>query len=190
MKIKKYIPKEKNSILKNKKTYTYLIGLGIILLMISSALTYYADNENEEIEYNNYLFFTDGSGSWLTNYEGQQLQFQYNPKELEDIQFDQFSFTPITYLILNEPYNLNQFEIKRIISLMRFKGINPQLACKSETKCNNDELPVINCNDNTLVLEFKSSENNTLTKENNCIIVNHNNNRIIEKLSFKILGII
>ena len=190
MKIKKYIPKEKNSILKNKKTYTYLIGLGIILLMISSALTDYADNENEEIEYNNYLFFTDGSGSWLTNYEGQQLQFQYNPKELEDIQFDQFSFTPRTYLILNDPYNLNQFEIKRITSLMRFKCINPQLACKSETECDNNELPIINCNDDTLVLEFKSSENNTLTKENNCIIVNHNNNRIIEKLSFKILGII
>ncbi len=184
MKVKEYTPKQKQSIFKSKKFYTYLIGLGIILLMVSSALTYYAKDDNEEIEYNGHLFFNDGR-SWFTNYEGQRLTFLYLPEELEGIEVEDFSLTPKSYLISDEN---SQSEIQRLSAFLRFKGINLQLACESED-CIDDELPIVDCNSDSSVIKLKTSESNSIIKDNSCIIINYNNSKVFERFIFKVLGI-
>ena len=188
MKIKQYTPQSKLLWYKNKKLLTSFIGIMIIILMISSALTFFSEDNTEEQEYNDYVFINN-NGIWLTTYENQRLTFEYSPKELEYFLLQNFDITPITYLVLNKPYDINQYEVQRLTAFLRLKGVNVQFACLPNQECQDDTLLVASCEGEYLVMNLKQAQENSVVKENNCITLNHGDNRVIDRISYKILGI-
>ena len=68
----------------NKKYLVLGLGLLMILLMIGSAFFSF-EGEEEGFNYNGYYFYKTGN-IWNTNYNGQVMQLEYNPRDVENIQ--------------------------------------------------------------------------------------------------------
>ena len=183
---------KKEGILKNKGFW----GLIIIFLMLGSVLSlsffYKGDDQmTDKVEYNGYVFVNNGNG-WTTNFQGQEVAFEYLPKDLEDIQVEKpnliISGSQYSIGFIPGEYSEESYEVLRLKSLLVLKGINAFPGCLKEENCGN--LPLVKCNDNTIILK---SGNETKGYYDNCYIIEGDNEgmlKAINKFIYLAYGII
>ena len=176
----------------NKKNW--FIGLSIAFVMISSALALWkGEDSNTNYKYGTYEFIKTEQG-WITLFEGKYINFDYGPKELENLTV---SANPIVsnkvylaYNPLDKDTNIN-YVLQKLYDTMVLLKIRPILACYQEKNC--PDIPVVDCKrEDTIFKIIKANETN-IYKEDNCLVIQGDVselNRAVDKLSLILLGII
>ena len=176
---------------KNKKSIL-ILGIGIILLMIGSVLTFFTNPDTEnQLNYNGHNFFLSSTG-WTTMIGNQQVSFEQSPQDLENIPIESFHLPDKKiYLAFNpEETTENSYEIQRLRSFLFFTGITTNPACIQEKGCS--DLPLVHCTDTNTLLYLHYGNESKISTQDNCIILeteNSNPSKTINRFIYKILGI-
>ena len=182
---------KKESILKNKKLLVYILGFGIIMLMIGSVLSLWVfkeegNTETTAYEYNGYKFLKSNNG-YILNINNKNIAFNYLPNELEDIEAESFNFANNKYYILFDPAELTEssYELNKINIILNYLGILGIPACVKDEGCSN--IPIKDCSADAIYL--KKGDNN-IYNQDKCIILSYNNGgKIIDLFFYKALGV-
>ncbi len=145
----------RSNFLKNKAFW----GLLIIILMFGSVISFsffYRDTDEQggnKAEYRGYIFVNNGEG-WVTEFNGQQVAFEYNPREVEDINMEKFGFGFTEGNIAFDPgeFKSNSYEIGRLRALLSLKGISVFPACIKEEGC--EDIPIVKCEERIIFLKL------------------------------------
>jgi hypothetical protein len=185
---------------KKKKNYAGIfISVFIVLILISSILGYiFGDQQNTTVRYNNQKFVLTNNG-WRTNINGDVLYFSMVPNDLEDIEFPEIPNLQ-NVLEIDTTYDFDSeykediaksiFELSQVLSK---KGIYVLQGFTTNTSF---DLPIITCEDSTQfvpIVYYKSSNQTKIYLNNNCIIIEGNNQNsfipLTDRLAYQILGI-
>ncbi|MBS3159262.1 hypothetical protein J4436_00575 [Candidatus Woesearchaeota archaeon] len=146
----------------NKKYLVLGLGLLMILLMIGSAFFSF-EGEEEGFNYNGYYFYKTGN-IWNTNYNGQVMQLEYNPRDVENIQNFQVLNGKAVYFFYESENDAINF-LKTVFQFGGFTFVPEKIEdCKTETSVNliyveyNEEIkePIISKRDNCILLSGDS----------------------------------
>lgn len=176
----------------NKKNW--FIGLAIAFVMVSSALALWkGEDPNTNYKYGAYEFIKTERG-WTTLFDGNYINFDYGPKELENLTI---SINPVVgnkvylaYNPLDKDTNMN-YVLQKLYETMVLLKIRPILACYQEKNC--PDIPIINCKGEDTVFKIIKSNETNIYKEDSCLVIEGNIselNRVANKLSLILLGII
>ncbi len=175
-----------------KKNKTLLIlGIGIILLMIGSVLTFFTNSEDQNsLDYNGHSFFLTPTG-WNTKINGQDATFEQSPKELESIPAVNFQLPQSKiYLAFNPNETTSEsYEIQRLKSFLFFMGKTPVPACIQEEGCS--DLPLVKCTDEKQIILLTYGTESKITQDHNCIVLTTDVDptRVLNRFIYKLLGI-
>ena len=179
---------------KNPRVLTITVGVLIMVIMITSVLTYslFSSEKTEELEYKGLLFHKINN-VWVVSVGGARYAFQYSPKEIED-QFGQIPFTYSTEknYVAFDPSQLDEgsVEVASVATLLDNLQAPVVKACmKGSKNCKN--LEKVNCKNKNKVFVVNMSSSDTITVSNNCLIFNMqgNQNKALNYLMYKIIGI-
>jgi len=178
----------------NKKV---IISIFIIVVMVLSVLGFMLGNNedstitNNGLNYNNFKFARINE-KYILDKNGKQYYFDYFPDELQNITVPSFTITSPKYYFIFTPgekdINMEYSMQKLQYSLSQF-NIMIVLACDSEENC--PDIPIKDCNDYSFY--FKRSENNTISFDENCIILEGDNqflSQAVDKINYKLLGVL
>lgn len=176
----------------NKKKW--FIGLAITCVMVSSALALWkGEDPNTNYKYGIYEFIKTERG-WVTLFDGNYINFDYGPKELENltilIEPSVGNKVYLAYDPLDKDTNMN-YVLQRLYETMTLLKIRPILACYQEKNC--PDIPVVGCNGESTVFKIIKSNETNIYKEDNCLVIQGDIselNRAANKLSLILLGII
>ena len=190
---------EKPGIFKNRRKLSLLIVGAVVFLMIISVVSYsftgsdnQQQNQENTIDYNGHKF-TNVNGNWITSISGQQISFQNNPKELENItiQIGLYLLKEKVYIAFNpKEMDKEDYELQTLKSLVQTQRQNVQLACITEEDCG--DMPIVNCNNQNSIIYLKQSTETKGYTEASCIILEapeKEQNRIIERFYYKLIGV-
>jgi hypothetical protein len=136
------------------KKSNLILAVFILLIMVSSVIGFIyspkdQNNPNQNsIDYKGFKFQITNDNRFITNFNGNNIIFDYNPNELKDINVPNFQLTKDkVYLIFNpdERDNNLDYAISKIAYNLQFKNIRGILACSTEKNCPN-EIPIKDCN--------------------------------------------
>jgi len=176
---------------KNKRILTSFFGIFIISIMVFSVLNVYQSRDKtKEIEYNGYKFY-ENNGYWVTNINGQQLTFRYNPLELSNISLLNYNVYDKIYLSYNpKHFDEERFVLGESLSLFKYVNIKPILSCYEEKDC--PDIPLVDCdNYNSILLKYNENKTNIYI-ENKCLILEGSTEEQIKyvyKITYNLLGI-
>lgn len=178
------------SILKNKKLLVYMMGIGIISIMVGSVLSLwiYKDEPAEAnyYEYNGYKFLRSGNG-YILNFKNQNIAFNYLPADLEDIETESFNLIVNKYYIIFEPLEMdeNSYEVNKVKAILNYMNILGIPACSGEDGCGN--IPVKDCSIDSIYLK-KGEEK--IYKGDRCIVLSYYDSaKIIDLFFYRVLGV-
>lgn len=185
---------------KNKdKRNQLILGIFLIIIMVSSTLGYALlgrseDTGSSKIEYNGIEFKQDNSGYWYSDIQGYEFITQYNPEELENIEF-------ISSLNVNNYQNqplyfvgdIGQGSSEIIRNLAERFVLRIQEACINNESCEQD-LPIKDCSTENIIIinEISEEEVENIYQEENCIFINSssvNQTRYADKFLFNLMRI-
>lgn len=182
-----------------KKWGIILITVFIAFSMILSIFAIVLDNQGSQIKYNNYKFTPTNEG-YKVKIDNKWFTFQYYPGQLENIYVDDTIKNDLknnmAYVILFNP--LENSEYLQYIDFARFdfdSKIDTQVYFAITNESDKYLLPVLSCNNATAenpFLFFNIDDNTSITKNNNCIILNAKGTDIIaleERIVYIILGV-
>lgn len=182
----------------DSKRNQLILGIFLIIIMLFSTLGYALlgrtdKTEKNKIEYNGIEFIQDNSGYWYSTIQGYEFITQYNPKEIEDIQF--FGFSDINNYANKPLYfvgDLGEPSSEIIRNLANRFVLRIQEACLDEG-CESD-LPIKNCSkDNVIVInEVLENDVENMYQEGGCVFITAgfaNQTRYADKFLFDLLGI-
>lgn len=181
---KKEVKEKRESIWKNKKFLTSILGLFLIAIMIGSGLSMWGEDSETKTEYNGYKFTQTESG-WMTYKDNQQIVILSSPDDVKnytttDIQLeDLYKYSKI-YLVIN-PEERSQLELP----VYEFFN-NVYLAKNIVQACPEDhelcaKMPLKDCKDatsDTGVIKFKISDTTKVSFVNNCLVIQGKENEI------------
>lgn len=169
-----------------------LLPLLICFIIITSILGYMSSSDSEKIKYKEYKFNKVNNG-WLTYINDNKILLVNNPNELEDynikVSLNELNSAQKIYLSISP---------KDKLFLSNLQNIIPYLTQRVITSCYEDneycvELPLKNCNDSSIeikVILIKKSENSKFYYEDNCLVIQGNQEEItkmIDKLTLELL---
>jgi len=182
-----------------------MISLFIIAVMVLSTAGFIlmesASNTSDSTHYKGFSFQRQGN-YWLVNIGSQEIEFDYNPYDIESINIskdiiDLLSNTPEidTTYDFNGSYKqgaaLAQY---RMNQNLKAKNIYVRVGAAEENIYN---LSIITCKDSTPnipVVFFKESNETKVYKEGSCIIAEANSDidfiRVGNRLAYSILGVV
>ncbi len=181
---------KKESVLKSKKLLVYILGLGIILLMVGSVLSLWVFKEEQNtetttFEYNGYKFINSNNG-YILNINNKNIAFNYLPNELEDINIEGFNFVNNKYYILFDSAELNEgsYEVSKIKAILNYFGVSGVPACIKEEGCT--DIPIKDCSTDAIYLK---KGDNKIYNQDKCIVLSYDNSgKIIDLFFYKALG--
>lgn len=188
----------KDRLFTKKNTGLFIVG-GLVLLMIFSIFAVSLDNgntntNNNKIEYNGYEL-TQNNGLWRVNINGANYDFEYSPKDVENIasmELSSMSLGNKIYITFNpDEFNENSQELLRLKQFFYSRGISVSLACIKEQSCS--DLPIVNCNSYDNTFYFKNGNETKIYKDNKCFILESKLGEepiIINRFIYGVLGII
>ena len=183
---------KKEPILKNKKLLVYILGFGIIMLMVGSVLSLWVFKEEQNTEtttyeYNGYKF-VDSNNGYIININNKNIAFNYLPNELEDIEAEGFNFVNNKYYILFDPAELNEgsYEVTKIKAILNYFSILGVPACVKDEGCSN--IPIKDCSADAIYLKKESDK---IYNQDKCIVLSYDNSgKIIDLFFYKALGVV
>tara|TARA_Y100000310_G_scaffold17319_1_gene17199 strand:+ start:191 stop:757 length:567 start_codon:yes stop_codon:yes gene_type:complete len=176
---------------KQRKNLFFPIFIAIIL--VSSILGFiWKDQGSTDIkEYNGYKFTKTEKG-WVTQIGEKQVFFDYYPAEIEDIVFPSLSRDVSKIYIAFNPEQKDTnigYILQKTSDSLSNAGIKPVFACiKDSPEC--PDIPIINCENNDLVIQILKADEAKIFKQDNCIILEGNSaylNKAIDKLKLNLL---
>lgn len=178
--------------MKNKKV---VISIFIITVMVLSVIGFMLGNNEEQntntLKYNDFEF-TKINDKFVLEKDNKQFYFDYFPDELQNITIPSFTIVSPKYYFIFTPgekdINMEYSMQKLQYSLSQF-NIMTVLACDFEENC--PDIPIKNCTDYSFY--FKKSENNTIFFDENCIILEGDNqflSQAVDKINYKLLGVL
>jgi len=170
---------------KKEKRNQIIIAILLSFLMIGSMAGIMLNQQNTNKKYNNYKFRSTDQG-YLTKVEGKEFYFNYLPQEIEEFKINksfckklqnseaiQILFEPetqsamfIDYIRLNFQQNLNQIIITKITNESTKYNAYDVASCDNAT----ERMPMI---------FFKETDNQSITIDNNCLIVESKQNNFL-----------
>lgn len=201
MKKKKFSKKEINSNfpLTQNKSFKFnkkslilaLIGIGIISIMVGSALNLWGGSENTK-KYKNYKFVKSDelNGGWSSYINGNYYSFDYLPQEVENLTNINYDFNLNNIYILYDPSdNETGSLVYGVKELFNEFGKIAFPACIKEKGCG--DLPVYTCSEVNGVYLISSSENKLYIKDK-CLVIDGDYDfylKSINYLRYKMLGV-
>jgi hypothetical protein len=187
--------------MRKKRDYKKAMGWFIIVVMVLSVAGIIGSGlggggsspELEYRDYNGYRIYESGLQSQV-DISGRSYTFQYPPWLLEEINLPINVLTWLSkekiYLGYNPEDNVTfDGQIQLFGSILYINNILPQQACTQDRGCG--DIPIINCENDGVI--FLSSTENVITKDNNCLILQADNQeiqRFTERLMYGFLGVI
>ena len=183
---------------KKKKRNHIAIGAILAVLMVLSTAgfafinTNFSGNSggNNKENYNGFEFVLENNGLWGINSQGNKFFFRYSPKEVETINVPYINlgnyYGKILYFVSDD----SRVE-REIASVLQFYALRIQYACIEGKKCENEELPVKNCDENVIVID--ESNDTKISTDNNCVFITGKSSdkiKAADAFLYKLLGII
>ncbi|MAG20179.1 hypothetical protein CL618_01980 [archaeon] len=174
-----------------------IISLFIIFLMISSVLGFISVQSSsvKTIKYKD-LKFKNIDDRWVTIISNQQVSLKYSPESLPNnptiITLNDLNSAQKIYITNNPQENTQEAQSEFLGNLIPF--ISPSLvqAC-SEDIPSCSEKPLKTCQDATSsvkIIQFKQSDNIIVNYQDNCLLIQGNNQDLIKKLDKLVLYIL
>ncbi len=160
---------------KNKKFFTILMGLFLIMLMALGAVNVGMNNDDDKVEYNG-LEFVETDGGWRANLEDEsEIYLIFNPGELEIEEEFSVSFSSLLnsekVYFSYDPSKESQYAMYDLSRNFNFNKI--VYSCYEDSDlCT--EMPLKTCDDASLdvgVVIFKVGEENKVSFEDNCLSI-------------------
>lgn len=173
-----------------------IFGLFIIVIMVASTLGYTlgtSEEAEDSYEYNGYKF-VNVNGIWQTYIGKTAYQFNYGPKELENISIPNFNLKNRVYFLFNpeERDNSISYTMNKIGNVLSQKGYSLGSACTQEEGCDAN-LPIKSCENITdTSFYFKTSNETRISLNKNCVVLEGDDiglSEVADKINLKILGI-
>ncbi len=159
---------KKTPLFKNKRFLTSLFGIFIISIMLLSLLNVYQTKGDNKVEYDGHIFYNKGD-YWISNINGKELSFRYNPREVEDIELVNFPINNKIYVAYNpQEFEQESFVLQESMTLFKSTNTRPVLACYEEEDCPN--IPLINCSEDSSIM-FKYNEKENIYIEDKCLVI-------------------
>jgi len=173
-----------------------IISIIIIFLMISSVLGFISirSSNTETITYKDQKF-KNINDRWVTIINNQQISLTYSPETLTStptiISLNDLNSAQKIYITSNPTENTQLQQAELLSNLIPF--LTPQLvqACTEDTpECANKPLKTCqNATQTVKVIQFKESDQNIITYQNNCLII-QGNQELIKKIDKQVLYIL
>ena len=179
----------------NKKQL--FLAIFIIGIMISSVIGFVYINPNDtntnSFDYNGFKFSLDANNNrYNVNVNGANFIFDYDPRELNNIELPNFIIRGQKYYILTNTTELDSnldYSINKLRYNLGLLEILTFPACINEQECNTN-LPIKDCD--TDAFYFKKSNINQVSLENKCIIIEGDTlviNQLVDKISLRLSGV-
>ena len=187
------VEEKPNSKFNKKNIILVLIGIGIISIMVGSALNLWQGNSEEEQKYKGYKFARSENfeGGWNLYYNGVNYQFDFSPQEIENLTDLNIEFSS------NNPYILfNPEDSDALAYAFSFKDLFLDFnkiafpACTKEKNCG--DYPIYDCKTAAEAIYLISSDKNRIYKQDNCYVIEGDGQyylKSINYLKYKLLGI-
>ncbi len=174
------------------------IGMIMVLSVLGFALTYNSGGNNLEVDGGSYTYnnheYTRSQNGWQVNLDQGAAEFQYGPRELEDVSLPRFEISSKIY-IAYDPGTKDQnidFIIQKLNNILLYLNSRPVTACiKSSNEC--PDIPIVDCNSGYKVIAVLKGEKPEAVVDNNCLYISGSTidlNKITDKLALTWLGLI
>ena len=172
-----------------------ILGGIIVFVMVISTIGFALNNSGSttasNVDYNGFKFHRVNNG-WVTTISNTKFLFGYLPNELENVSMPNYILPDKIYLV-NEQDDINtENALRRVGSILQYKGVNIQRAC-FDIKCGLD-VPLLRCSDQKSIIYFKQGNSTAISQDGSCIIVESENNenldRATERVIYFLLGVI
>lgn len=185
---------------KKKKNYAgIMVSLFIALILVTSIVGFIFGGTSETVSRYNGLKFTLTTNGWKTIYQGKTYLFSFAPRDVEDIALpDSLNLNNLLEIDVTYEFNSTYKEniAEAIFELSNIATKNNIYLRQGFTTNNSFNIPIITCEDATPsvpVLYYKSSNQTNISQQNNCIIIEANNQNLFlaqtDRIAYKILGI-
>lgn len=185
---------------KKKKNYAgIIVSIFIAVILISSIVGYIFGDAQERVSRYNGIKFTLTSKGWKTIYQDKIYIFSFVPVDVEDIALpDSINLNNLLEIDVTYEFNSTYKEniAEAIFELLNIVTKNNIYLRQGFTTNNSFNIPIITCEDATPsvpVLYYKSSNQTNISQQNNCIIIEANNQNLFlaqtDRIAYKILGI-
>lgn len=181
---------------KKRKVLVGLLALMIILVMVSSVLVYWSEEQDDgenSIEYNG-LFFQRVQGGWITRINNQQILFEYQPIEVANISSVFFNLNELgkeVYILVNPAEkSFNDYDVSKVKALLNYFGKSGFFSCTNDENCG--DLPVIKCDENLDIIYLKNGDEDKIYKDGNCLVLQseEHSRKTISFFMYKLFGVI
>lgn len=186
--------KDKTS--KKKMILPIFLGLIMIFSILGYSLTSGTDSSNTGLDsytYNGREYIRTAQGYAVNIGEG-YIQFNYGPKELEDINLPLFNIANKVYLGYDsdiKDQNID-FIIQKLNNALLYKNIRPVKACiKDSSTCPN--IPIVDCSLNDKSIIISKQDKLEINTDRNCLYVKGtiaDLDKVSDKLVMSWLGLI
>ena len=168
-----------------------ILTLFIAFIMITSVLgfVFSGDNSQSSVEYNGYTFTRTENG-WASYIRDQYLYFTYSPADLTSDPFNVFSINSEKVYIAYNPSEMDvvlQNSIDRLRYIFSLNGIIAHPACSIEDGC--PDIPIVNCDDGFPIISFRKSDQNRISTDGTCIVLEGYFVKNTDRLSYWLLGV-
>lgn len=184
---------------KRERRSQILIAVLLVGIMLFSAIGYtfqsaFEKNQIEKVTYNGFEFVKYGS-YWVTQINGEDFLFQYNPLEIEErnisLNLIETYYSRPLYVYPSET-NEAIIEIRRNLDPLFRKNIvqRVQEACVSEEECKDKNLPTRDCSENFIIV--RESEESKIRQTRNCVYLEGKKEDFVmlaDEFLFHLLGI-
>lgn len=173
-----------------------ILTVFIAFIMITSVVGFiwnYGSNEESynALEYGNHEFKSI-NGKYLLDVNNNEYVFDNSPYEISNVNVNDVVLSSSKYYFIFNPEekDLNmEYSIQKLYLVLNSLGVNVQLACSKEEGCG-DNVPIKNCDNHAFY--FKKGGEAKVYKENNCVIIEGDNEGIskaVDKINLKLLNI-
>lgn len=191
--MRRIISKEKEE-KRNKRNQWILVTLLVVILLGSTfgiIVNSFGDsgNSNNKIKYNG-VEFVNSNGFWVTEFNGVNLGFTYNPAETENLSVN-MDFSDSIYLYSNVPvyiYSENSDAEAEIYRNLYNIAERIQKACPEGKNCTGD-VPAKDCTNKFIIIEESDTEE--ITQNNQCIFIRAKEENLVkagDEFLYKIFG--
>ena len=184
--------------MRKKKNTGVIVSIFLAVLMVSSIAGYIANQNSGSIRYKGKKF-TQTTDGWKTTIDGQTHYFAYAPPEVESIDFPSMNLQSAVEIDMTyDPLDRYKESIAQsLFELSSSLGQKKIYLRQGFTSKNEFGLPIITCNDSSAtvpVISFRDSNTTGIRQENNCLIVESNNDQSFrfyaDRIAYHILGVI
>lgn len=170
----------------------------MVASVIGFAASFVGTSQSAKAKYNGYTFYPK-QGFWEAKIDGEKRQFLFFPKDLESITLDEGVRQTLQAPGFTVTYNPNSTMASALAEAQYYieTQASNKIITRALTNSTGTKLPEARCTDGTPnrpVIELRESNTSAIRKENNCIIIESQDDydlaQSVERITYHLLKII